>query len=174
MQPFILSNKSCSLFSSSILFPLSPKEKQPIQAHALFWLFHIISFSFSMSYKSSIQIFVFTICITLAAASIRDTIPFFCRYSPLKKYTAVTISFFLICCNFQSSSSKYSSDSSILGTTIFSFFRNASGYPFSAANGINCFARSSRFICPLYPTFMPSYLTVPFHRSGACLQVHPF
>ena len=82
-------------------------------------------------------------------------------------------SFFLTCLSLRSSSSSYSSESSIFGTMIFSFFRRASGYPFSAANGMNCFARSSLLIFALYATFMTSDLTVPLHRSRAFLQIHP-
>ena len=109
-------------FLSADYPPFSKRKNSLSKLMLIFRLLHIISFSLSISYKSSIQIFVLTICITLADVSIRDTIPFFCRYSPLKKNTAVTTSFFLICRSFRSSSSWYSSGSSILGTTIFSFF----------------------------------------------------
>ena len=106
----------------------------------------------------------------------RDTIPFFCHdNSPLNEKHCRDYIIFLICRSFRSSSSWYSSGSFYFGYYDFLFFFEALlDNLFKAANGINCFARSSRFIRPLCSTFMPSYLTVPFHRSGSCLQVYPF
>ena len=76
----------------------------------------------------------------------------------------------------RSNVSAISSESSILGTVIFSLADNASGSPFSAAKGMNCFARSSMGILflGLFPTFVSSNLMVTFSCHGAFFQVHAF
>ena len=64
-------------FSISRLSPFLQKKNSLSKLMLILGCFTSSLFSLSISYKSSIQIFVLTICITLADVSIRDTIPFF-------------------------------------------------------------------------------------------------
>ena len=75
---------------------------------------------------------------------------------------------------FRSSSAAISGDISILGTTIFSLAANASGKPFKAAKGINCFALScvDILVFGLFATAVSSNLLIPFSGGSVLFQIH--